>query len=113
MEIEPLKISFDLDKYKEMGLALKEEAKKYSKEAANSVVEYETKTLDLIRKMQGGLISKADARVAILRYQRATIIALAAAKEKMQWSIARKYWQAGQDLIDFIAAALGGLISAI
>jgi hypothetical protein len=105
-----MKIEFDVEAYKKLGEELVKDAEKYSKEAGQAVLAYTLKVAELTVRMQTGDIEPENAKRAIARYKRAMTIALAAAKVKMDWSLARKYMAISSEFVTFIEATLGQLI---
>lgn len=107
------KIEFDLDAFVDLGAEVVKDALKYDKASAEAVRNYQQEMSTLVYRIREGEVDPESAKKSLARYGKAMDLALAGAREKMNWKKVRQYREANQQLLDFAIATLFGFVKAL
>lgn len=112
-EIPVVHMAFDFKKYEDMGTELLTEARKLGKELGLKVHDYQQQIATLAGQAASGKISTDTAMAAIKLYNRSMRMALATARQKIEWDLVDKYREASSELIQWLLLLPLQLISKL
>jgi len=106
-------VEYDWKKYERYGKEFLRNAKRIGSWYGDKVLEHQEKINGVAKKLREKKISASSAKRVIARHKSSMKNYLQAAGEAMKWEVANRYWDATEDLLNFLMLLASKVIVAL